>query len=413
MRIHARLLLALGPTFLVGLHVTPATATFFCGHIPCPQPSTVIFLQGVGYDAQGAAEVGLTGIQQHIWSIEDRLQCLIGSADQNVLQPTSCRRRIPSSAAFNTFAEESSATDPVVESAFSALGYSGMPSPSESPILLKAPPPSPTTSPPSTLSVSAWGQGSVDDSVRTGTSAGFDIGSRTLTWAGIAGTDVTTRALTSASDAFVFGILGTYTTASTHNADGSLGRVDGPSVGAYAAYVNGGFSVDGTFKTDFLNIENISSGINFPFGMQNYSAVGNVHYKQYVGSGWYEPTAGVTYTRSAWDGASKAFGMIDGTDVRVQGGVRFGADSDWAGIHFSNTLALLAYDDVLINGGTLAVAVGTPLAPTLEGRIFGQAIGRFEAQFTSNWSASLEGEFRGSTDIYGLAGRVTLTYRLN
>ena len=106
----------------------------------------------------------------------------------------------------------------------------------------------------------------------------------------------------------------------------------------------------------------------------------------------------------------KRLGMTDGTDVRVQAGARFGSDFDLAGIHFHETLTLLAYDDVVISGGTPAVAFAVPMAPTDEGKVFGQAIGKLEAELTKNWSASVEGEFRGHRGIYGVAGRVGVTY---
>jgi hypothetical protein len=138
-----------------------------------------------------------------------------------------------------------------------------------------------------------------------------------------------------------------------------------------------------------------------------------VNYKQNMGTWWFQPTAGVSYTRTVWNSESSADGFTDGTDVRVLGGVRFGSGFDWAGIHFDQSLTVLAYDDVVISGGTLAVATGSPLAPTDEGKIFGQLIGRLEAQLPRNWSVNVEGEFRGSTDVYGVAGRVGATYTFN
>ncbi len=221
------------------------------------------------------------------------------------------------------------------------------------------------------------------------------------------------QGLSSTSDALALGLLAGDTAASTRNADGSSARVGGPSVGMYGTYVNRGFSIDGTLKTDFLGVDQNTAGLVFPFGLINYTAAGNLNFKQEVGSWWYQPTVGVSDTRTVWNGASKAFGMTDGTDVRVQGGARFGSGFDWAGTHFDGTLTVLAYDDVLISGGTLAVAVGAPLTPTDQGKLFGQAIGRLEAQLTQNWSANIEGEVRGSTGIYGAAGRVGVTYNFN
>jgi hypothetical protein len=219
--------------------------------------------------------------------------------------------------------------------------------------------------------------------------------------------------VTSASDAVVFGILTGDLTATVRNADGSTALVHGPSLGAYSAYVNGAFSIDATFKTDFFALTETDAGVVTPLGLNNYVAAGNVNYKQDMGTWWFQPTAGVSYTRTVWNSESAADGFTDGTDVRVQGGVRFGSGFDWAGIHFDRSLTVLAYDDVVISGGTLAVATGSPLAPTDEGKIFGQLIGRLEAQLTDNWSVNVEGEFRGSTDVYGLAGRVGATYSFN
>ena len=407
--------LLLVPLPILGLAVgasvlfKPSPAAAFCfGHLPCPTPAApLLSLQGVGYVAQDSAQVGLTGLQQHTWSTIDRIQCLLNFRDPNSPRPIFCEPRQRVAAGSNAFAEDGMTSDPVIDSAFAALGYSGTPRASRSPFVVKAQTPDPT---PPAISFSAWSQGSVDDEVRTGTVAGTDIGSRNLTWAAVGGADATFMNPGSSSDAVVLGVLSGITTANAHNADGTQVRVNGPSVGAYGAYVNGGFSIDGTFKTDFLNVEDVIAGVGVPLGMYNYSTVGNVNYKQYVGSWWYQPTAGFTYTRTVWNGESKASGLSDGQDVRVQAGARFGSGFDWAGIRFTDTLTLLAYEDVLITGGTLAIAAGTPLAPTDQGKVFGQAIGNLQAQLTKNWSATIEGEVRARSGVTGLAGRLEVTY---
>ena len=306
------------------------------------------------------------------------------------------------------FADEPSSGNPVIDSAFAALGYSGDPRDLKSPITFKA-----HAAEPSQVSYSAWAQGFVDYENRTGTIDGIDIGRNTLIGGGIAAADVTIQHLSSESDAVVFGILTGDLTATVRNADGSTALVHGPSLGAYSAYVNGPFSIDGTFKTDFFALTETDAGVVTPLGLNNYVATGNLNYKQDMATWWFHPTVGVSYTRTVWNSASISDGFSDGTDVRVQGGARFGSGFDWAGIHFDNSLTVLAYDDVVISGGTLAVAVGSPLAPTDEGKIFGQLIGKVEAQLTRNWSVNVEGEFRGRTDVYGLAGRLGATYTFN
>jgi hypothetical protein len=352
-----------------------------------------LFIQSIGYIAQGASQDALTGVQQQIWAIEDRLQ----------------HHPHPGSPHF-AFTEETPPSNPVIESAFASLAYADPAQPAPGPMAAKAPPPA---AEPSRVTYSAWSQGFVDYENRTGTFMGVNIGRDTLVGGGIAATDVTIQQFTSASDAAVFGILGGDATASIRNADGSSATLHGPSVGAYTAYVNGGFSMDGTFKTDFFDISVTTGPVVTPLGLNNYVGIGNISYKQDMGTWWYQPTGGINYTYTAWNAASKALGEIDGKDFRVQAGVRFGSGFDWAGIHFKDTLTLLGYDDVLISGGTVAVALGVPMAPTDEGKIFGQAIGRLEAELTKNWTASIEGEFRGRADVYGIAGRLGLAYAFN
>jgi hypothetical protein len=379
----------------VGFDANPAAAQCFFFHaVACPPPTT-LFLESLGYFAQNSSQVALTGIQQQIWSEEDRLQSRLKAATPHT-----------------AFAEEAPAQDPIIESAFATLAYGNSPHDPQSPIAVKAAQPA---AEPSRFSVSAWTQGFVDYENRTGSVEGIDVSRNTMTGGGIGAADLTVQQLTSASDGAVFGLLGGYTTSRIRNADGSIASVRGPSVGAYGAYVNGAFSIDGTVKADYLDIADTATAapvvveIN-RLDLTNYTASGNVNFKQDLGTWWFEPTTGVSYTATAWSSMSKALGMTDGTDTRVQGGARFGSVFDWTGIHFEETLTLLAYDDVTITGGTLTTATGEPMAPTDEGRIFGQAIGRLEAHFTDNWSANVEGEFRGRANVYGVAGRVGATY---
>jgi hypothetical protein len=368
--------------------ISPAAAQ--CPYACPPPPPSVtspsLFFQSLGYISQQISQVSSTGIQQQIWSIEDRLQG----------KPATAFRPIG-------FADEASTADPVIDSAFAALGYSSDP---KSPLAMKALP----ALEPTQVSYSAWVQGFVDYENRTGTFNGIDIGRNTLIGGGLAAADATIQRGTSA---WVFGLLTGDLTATVRNADGSVALVRGPSAGVYSAYVNGPFSIDGTFKTDFFSLTEADVGVVIPLGLNNYVTTGNVNYKQDMGTWWFQPTAGVTYTRTVWNGQSIADGFSDGTDVRVQGGARFGSGFDWAGVHFDQSLTVLAYDDVIISGGTLAVATGVPMAPTDEGKLFGQVIGKLEAQLTSNWSVNIEGEFRGSTDVYGVAGRVGATYTFN
>jgi hypothetical protein len=106
-------------------------------------------------------------------------------------------------------------------------------------------------------------------------------------------------------------------------------------------------------------------------------------------------------------------GFQDGETVRVQAGSRFGTSSMWGNVKVEESVTGLAYSDVIVNGGSLAVAVGTPLVPTDAGKVFGQGIGKLNFIFTPQLSSYLEGEVRGRDGVIGYAGRIGARYSFN
>jgi hypothetical protein len=263
-----------------------------------------------------------------------------------------------------------------------------------------------------TVTYSIWGQGFGDVEWRSGAFNGVDIGRTTTTAGGIGGTDVTVTNVFSATDAVVFGALGGFTSARVKNADGSTAIVDGPGVGAYAIYVNGGFSTDATFKVDFFELNRSVAGLpDLNLGLVNFTTAYNLNYKFDLKPWWLEPTVGFSFSNLTWDNASKAQGFEDGHTIRVQGGVRAGTSFDWNGVTVEPTLTAMAYSDVEIRGGTIAIAAGAPpLAPTDEGKIFGQGIAKLNFIWSRQFSSYLEGEVRGRDSVLGAAGRLGLRY---
>jgi hypothetical protein len=263
-----------------------------------------------------------------------------------------------------------------------------------------------------TVTYAIWGQGFGDIEWRSGSFNGADIGRTTTTAGGIGGADVTVTNVFSATDAFVFGALGGFTSARVKNADGSTATVDGPGVGAYAIYVNGGFSTDATFKVDFFDLNRSAAGLpDLGLGLTNFVTAYNLNYKFDMKPWWWEPTVGFSYTSTVWDNASKGLGFEDGHAIRVQGGIRTGTSFDWNGVVVEPTLTALAYSDVEIRGGTIAVAAGAPaLAPTDEGKVFGQGIAKLNFIWNKQVSSYLEAEVRGRDSVLGAAGRLGLRY---
>ena len=338
-----------------------------------------------GQVAVQSSRVGVTAVQSQITGIRDRIQQK-GTASSRPLG----------------FAGEPEAYEPVnpVNSAFAALGYTKAP-------VYKAPPPPPAPS----VTFATWAQGFGDYETRSITSNGIDFGRTTRTYGGIAGIDATIPHIFSASDAYVIGILGGETVSRISNADGSSTRVSGPSVGIYTVYVNGGFSTDSVTKVDFFNLNSVSAlGIGTPLGMNVYTSAYNVNYKIQMNTWWVEPTAGVSYTVNVWDSASHAIGMTDGRQWRGQAGVRTGTSFDWNGARVEPTLTGLLYDDFFISGNTIVTAGALPGAPTDEGYIFGQLIGKVNFDWGRGLSSYVEGEVRGREHVFGAAGRVGMRY---
>ncbi len=193
------------------------------------------------------------------------------------------------------------------------------------------------------------------------------------------------------------GVVGGDTQANVRNNDGSTARVEGPGVGIYTVYQNGGFSTDSISKVDFFDLTRTAPGAaNLLLSLQNWTWAYNINYRWDVGNWWVEPTGGASYTSTRWDTASKALGFQDGETLRFQAGSRFGTSSMWGNVKVEESLTGLAYSDVKVNGGSLAVAVGTPLVPTDEGKVFGQGVGKLNFLWTSQLSSYIEGEVRGA-----------------
>jgi hypothetical protein len=379
----------------------PATPTFSCpinftlSGTTCKRSSSTFAavcsgqaLATAGQAAIQASRAGFTAVQTQVQSIHDRIQSQARSSSPPI--------------AFAEEMEEKRADTP-----FNALGFAdGMPT--KAPIY-KAPPKPAEPG----ISYSGWAQGFGDYDNFNRDFAGIDFGRITRTAGGVAGFDATIPHFLY-SDAFVIGVIGGGTFMHEDAADGSNLQLNGPSVGLYTVWVNGGFSTDSVTKVDFFNLNSISpDGVSTPLGMTNYTTAYNVYYKFQMNNGWWlEPTGGISYNTNTWDGASRALGFENGTDWRAQAGARMGTSFNWMDVTVNSTLTALAYDDFSVTGNTLTSAAFGPttLVPTDQGYIFGEVIGRLEFDFGKGLTCYIEGEFRGSAIEYGAAGRVGLRY---
>lgn len=218
--------------------------------------------------------------------------------------------------------------------------------------------------------------------------------SKTRTNGFVGGIDMTFRNNFSAGDGAIFGLLAGYTdtsinintqivpltTALAPGASATRVTVRGPSVGFYATYFAGPFSIDHTLKIDFFRLnESFAEVAGFGgnsgpvnstiagFGSTSLSQVSSIANANYrlpttfpIFTGFFiEPTVGYQYTASFYGGGGAQLGLRDGDLLRLQGGLRFGFDGfDFFGIgralgiqRSTMSVTALAYENVFINGG--------------------------------------------------------------
>jgi hypothetical protein len=146
-------------------------------------------------------------------------------------------------------------------------------------------------------------------------------------------------------------------------------------------------------------------------GLTNVAVASNLNYKFEFAQWWVEPTVGASYSDESWNTTAATLGFTHGQQVRVQGGARVGGSSwDWNGVRINPVLGLFAYSDVLVHGETLATAVGPPVVPTDEGKVFVQATSKFDFDWGRGWSSYVEGDIRGRGSVFGVTGMVGVTY---
>lgn len=263
----------------------------------------------------------------------------------------------------------------------------------------------------------------------------------------VGGMDFTSRNLLAQGDGVIAGILTGYAetdfrlaTNSVSTMPGLVGngsstltaRLSGPTVGIFATYFNSGFSIDNTFKVDFLSLnenftDNLAFTANTTFAafagtfsgsgstqLTNYSSFGNVNYRIPLSSQyWIEPTVGYNYTATEYGSNAASLGLANGHLVRLQGGARFGIESIWNQVRVTTTLTGLAYDDVTVSGGVVQNAVfGTnSLLLAQEGQVRGQGILAFNFDFGGGVSSFVLGEVRGGEGLFGAGGKAGARYQ--
>ena len=266
----------------------------------------------------------------------------------------------------------------------------------------------------------AWGvslQGS-GDTEHDNPLAITDAAHLTNTYAAQATLDRTQQAIFSADDAWVLGIVSSWT--NTHTGYGNSAAtmdLSGPGVGVFSAYVKGGFSTDLAGKFDFLQIKQDFAGAapNQSIGITSEGLSGNAQYKikGLLGSdsNFFEPTVGFTLSHVSFNGAG-ALELEDSYTVKLQAGARLGTTWDAGhGVSVDASLKALAYGNAVAQGTSTAGATdpgnpfNTPLSPTDAGLLRGELDPELCFNLPENYSVSVSGQVRyGGSIVGGSAG---------
>jgi hypothetical protein len=335
-----------------------------------------------------------------------------------------------------------------------------------------APPPAPVSAPPpsaiydQSFRIGSWAQGFGGYDHRTGDGNSvidcctaqqgntnivpLVLEATSTTWSGgfVGGIDATKWGLSSAQDGVIVGLLGGYTwtnisvgtnvlsTVPSRTASGSsssTAHVDGPSVGAYASYLNGPFSNNILIKNDFLSLNETQSqilgfgacscfGPNTPSFVSDQSGSGSTNFNQLTISDdlnyrvkwydwlWSEPTVGATYVNSSYASSAAALGLSDGYTLRIQGGGRVGMDSVVGAAHVTTVLTALALNDVIVHGNNIQGGSFGQSGDILsdQGKVQGEAIASINLDFGHGLSGSVQGDIYGARGIFGAGGQATL-----
>jgi hypothetical protein len=296
--------------------------------------------------------------------------------------------------------------------------------------------------------MAVWAQAYGDYERVTGQSPGLgefsalalDVKSTTWTGGVLGGVDFTFRNVASGGDGLIVGVLAGYESSHLSLSTASISSdptspsgfstmkalLSGPATGVYASYFDGGFSTDLAFKAEFYDLNvSFSDLLGFqsnplvgfpptsvPFSgigttqLNNYTTSGNVNYRIPTGATtWVEPTAGFQYTISQYASGADQFGLADGTQLRLQGGSRFGFESSWNGVRMTTVATGLLYDDVLVSGGVLASSPN-PLILSDEGKLRAEGILALNFYSSNGVNSFVQADLQGGEGLFGFGGKV-------
>ncbi len=240
-------------------------------------------------------------------------------------------------------------------------------------------------------------------------------------YGGLAGFDFATEG---AGDAWLFGLYGGYLGSKLKfNETNTEWTYDGPTVGAYATYLNQALYVDMLVRADFLNI-NIDPDDVAPDADDsdtdgvNLGGLIDAGYKFGGGEGVFvEPQATLAVLHTEIDDVDIFGGTVefdDQTSVRGRLGLRLGYDHTTANATvFSSDVTASVWQE--FNGGDNEASIVTADFPAFgvsdePGETVGDISLGFSVAAPEGWSGFLRGNYQFSEDLDAVAGSAGLRY---
>jgi hypothetical protein len=159
-----------------------------------------------------------------------------------------------------------------------------------------------------------------------------------------------------------------------------------------------------------LNLNQNFGGVapNSSIGIINAGVNGDVQYKvTFADNSFIEPTTGVAFTHTMFQGGATALDLQNASTVRVQGGARAGNGFDLGnGVSVDASLRGLIYCNVLAqNASNDASIFATAITPSDQGLIRGEVDPSLAFNLPHGYSVTLSGSVRfGQALVGGSAG---------
>lgn len=244
------------------------------------------------------------------------------------------------------------------------------------------------------------------------------------TWGFLGGFDFGTENLRDQGDALMFGLLGGYITSDLDfDQTNTEWQYEGPTVGAYATYLDDAFYADVTVKADFLDVDIDASDIAPGDGkadtdVLNIGGLVDTGYKIPLDHGLFvEPQASLAVVHTEIDDIDDIFGgaveFDDETSVRGRLGLRLGHELTASNqIIYSSDVTASVWEE--FNGDNNATIVA-PLFPTTgvaddPGETFGDVSIGFSAQSPEGWSSFLRANYTFASDYDAFTGNAGVRY---